>query len=77
MYTHATVGYNLAQDPCCFETNSSEITCTLDVNGLPPSMVAEESLLVLEMIPTNYYLVTTRSQLLVFVEYIGAGVWIV
>ena len=40
---------------------------------VPSSMVGEEGLLVIDLVPINYYSVTTRSQLLVFVEYIEAG----
>lgn len=70
--TYFFVGYKLAQEPCChFETNGTETTCTVNITALP--FPTEESLLVLKLVPTSCNFVSNRSQLLVFVEHIVAG----
>ena len=76
--TNAIVGYKLGQDRCCFlETNNTEITCIVNITALPlPSMVGDQSVLVLELVPTDYSSVSIWNQLLVFVEHIGAGMWV-
>ena len=53
--------------------NHTEIWCTVNVTDLPPPIVGEKSLLGLELVPTDYNFVSNWSQLLVFVERIGAG----
>ena len=67
-------GYNLVRPCCDFEMNSTETTCTVTINALPSSMVGDESVLVLELVPARCNFVSNMNQLLVFVEHLRAGV---
>ena len=69
-------GPKLAQDGnCYFETNSTETTCTVNITAIPPSVVGGQSLLILELLPSDYNLVSNQSLLSVFLDRIAAGVW--
>ena len=68
-------GYNLVLPCCNFEMNSTETTCPVTINSLPSSMVGNESVLVLELVPARCNYVSNMSQLVVFVEHIRAGVF--
>ena len=71
------VGYKLAQDRCCnFETNSTETTCIMNVTALPSSVMGGESTLVFQLLPTDYNVVSSQSQMFVFVDHIVAGMWV-
>ena len=76
--TRIIIGYKLAQSPCCyFEMNGTETTCNLTVNALPSSMVGDESVLKLQLVPARCNFVSNMSQLLVLVRHIaGAGEWV-
>ena len=54
--------------------NDTEVTCTISVTGLPSFKAGEQSLLVVEMSPSNYNWVSNRNQLMVFVENIATGI---
>ena len=64
-------GYNLTHPCCNFEMNSTETTCNVTIN----SLVGNESVLVLELVPARCNYVSNMSQLVVFVEHIRAGLF--
>ena len=78
--TRVILGHKLAQSPCCyFEMNDTEATCNLTVNAPPSSMVGDDSVFVLELVPARCNFVSNMSQLLclVLVKRIAcAGEWV-